>query len=112
MIESQGAITGHLWRNNILKALRRYENDTVKRKTALFNIALKVVEKALEGDVTMIREIGDRLDGKPAQAITGPQGEAISLVECVIIAPAIQDDSQVIEGEIIPDNNQSLTTNK
>lgn len=37
-------------------------------------LADKLVSVALDGDVTALREIGDRLDGKPAQAITGPGG--------------------------------------
>jgi hypothetical protein len=32
-------------------------------------IARKLFEKALEGDLQAIREIADRLDGRPAQAI-------------------------------------------
>jgi hypothetical protein len=32
-------------------------------------IARKLLERALEGDLQAIREIADRLDGKPAQAI-------------------------------------------
>lgn len=34
-------------------------------------VAEKLVEKAEAGDVAALKEIGDRLDGKPAQAITG-----------------------------------------
>ncbi|MDE5455706.1 hypothetical protein GWE18_23265 [Bradyrhizobium sp. CSA112] len=32
-------------------------------------LARKLVEKGLEGDLAALREIGDRLDGKPAQII-------------------------------------------
>jgi len=35
----------------------------------LRRIARKLTEKAEEGDLAAIREIADRLDGKPAQAI-------------------------------------------
>ncbi|MDE2099595.1 MAG: hypothetical protein KGL39_20250 [Patescibacteria group bacterium] len=34
-------------------------------------VARKLLDRALSGDVQAIKEIGDRLDGKPAQAITG-----------------------------------------
>lgn len=37
-------------------------------------LAEKLVEKALEGDVSALKEIGDRSDGKPAQAIVGADG--------------------------------------
>jgi hypothetical protein len=36
---------------------------------ALRRISAKLVEKAEEGDLAAIREIADRLDGKPAQVI-------------------------------------------
>jgi hypothetical protein len=36
---------------------------------ALRRIAAKLVERAEEGDLAAIREIADRLDGKPAQVI-------------------------------------------
>jgi hypothetical protein len=36
---------------------------------ALRRIAAKLVEKAEEGELAAIREIADRLDGKPAQLI-------------------------------------------
>lgn len=44
----------------------------VQQGQALRKIARKVVEGALEGDKDAWKEIGDRLDGKPTQAITGP----------------------------------------
>lgn len=33
-------------------------------------LADKLVDRALEGDVTALKEIGDRVDGKPAQSLT------------------------------------------
>lgn len=43
-------------------------------------LAEKLVEAGLEGDVTALKEIGDRLDGKPAQALTGdPDGGALTI---------------------------------
>lgn len=40
-------------------------------------LADKIIDKALEGDVSALKEIGDRVDGKAAQAIVGPDGEAL-----------------------------------
>ena len=34
-------------------------------------LADKLIDKALEGDVAALKEIGDRVDGKPIQAIQG-----------------------------------------
>ena len=44
-------------------------------------IADKLVEAALNGEVQAIKEIGDRLDGKPAQSIIGDdEADAIRIV--------------------------------
>jgi hypothetical protein len=68
---NKNAVKGKTWADAIRKALLQYADDTVERKEALHRIALKIVEKALAGDATAMREIGDRLDGKPAQTIQG-----------------------------------------
>ena len=46
----------------------------------LRRIAEKLAEKAEEGDLAAIRELADRLDGKPAQAHTGEDGSAVTVV--------------------------------
>ena len=57
---------------------RRLWGDTIRRVVTqenskrLRNAAEKLVTKAEEGDVTALRELGDRLDGKVPQAIIGP----------------------------------------
>jgi len=43
---------------------------------ALDKLADKVIQLGLSGDMSAIREIGDRLDGKPAQAIVGDEDQA------------------------------------
>lgn len=66
------------WTEAIDKALKRYtraktEGDSpqeaVKAGEALDAIAVTVVEAALGGDWWAVTEIGNRLDGKPAQSI-------------------------------------------
>ena len=44
-------------------------------------IAEKLMDMAEEGDMAAIREMGDRVDGKPAQQIiaSGPNGGAINV---------------------------------
>ncbi len=51
-----------------------------KKTKKLAMLADKLVERALEGDITAMKEIGDRLDGKPAQAVElgGRDGEDLS----------------------------------
>ena len=95
------ATKGSRFRDALHKELTNYANDTIKRKTALSHVVKSLIDKALDGDMPAIKEIADRTDGKPTQAITGPQGEAISLVERVIVVQAIQQPGEVIEGEIV-----------
>lgn len=51
--------------------------------------AEKLLDLAVEGDVGALRELGDRLDGKVAQAITGADGGAIQIekIKRVIVDP-------------------------
>lgn len=71
------------WRDAIDRALAQ---DDGKRLRA---IAETLLTKAADGDMTAIRELGDRLDGRPAQAITGADGGPIQLekIQRVIVDP-------------------------
>ena len=52
-----------LWGETIRRAVA--QNDSQK----LRNLADKLIELAAAGDVSALREVGDRLDGKPAQQV-------------------------------------------
>lgn len=57
---------------------------------ALRSIARSLIAAASEGKMDAIKEIGDRMDGKPAQAIeNGEDGafEVIQRIERVIVRP-------------------------
>lgn len=60
------------WFDALHKALTRYEDPELRIEAgqALDKIAQNVVQKALAGDKDAIAEIANRLDGKPAQAVT------------------------------------------
>jgi hypothetical protein len=58
-----------MWREAILRAVKR--RDSKEDPQALEKLADSLVAKGLEGDIPALREIGDRLDGKPAQPIGG-----------------------------------------
>jgi hypothetical protein len=79
---NQNATKGRLWNEAIRKVLA--EGD----KQALVRVARKLVNAAEEGDIQAIRELGDRLDGKPNQSISGPDdGPIHHKVEQVIVDP-------------------------
>ena len=75
----------------------RLWSETIKRVVAqndaqgLRDLAEKLVELGKAGDVSALREIGDRLDGKPAQQVQ-IQGDAeqpfVARIEQVIVDPA------------------------
>lgn len=54
------------WRDALMLAVHTRDKDNRPRLRA---IAEMCVTKALEGDSALMKEIGDRLDGKPHQSI-------------------------------------------
>src|SRR5256885_440590 len=72
-VANQNAAKGKTWRDALHKALTRYASadGLIQAGQALEKIAEKVVLGALAGDKDCIAEIGNRLDGKPAQTIEG-----------------------------------------
>lgn len=69
---NQNGAKGRRWQDALNKALARFTSvePPVAVGEALDKIACLVVEKALNGDRDAIAEIGNRLDGKPAQGVT------------------------------------------
>ena len=74
-----GPKSDKLWRDAIMVAVKRQATDGKKTKK-LALLADKLVTKALDGDITAMKEIGDRLDGKPAQSVElgGRDGKDLS----------------------------------
>jgi len=64
---NQNAKNGKDWKDAIKYAIKAYESSDVKRGEALKLLAKKLIKKGLDGDLPSIKEIGDRLDGRPAQ---------------------------------------------
>lgn len=66
-----------LWADALRLAVKRTDGD----KTKLAQIAEKLVDEAVAGNIQAAKEIGDRLDGKAIQALehSGPDGDPISV---------------------------------
>lgn len=62
-----------LWAETIRRAVVQSDGDRLRR------IAESLLNKAEEGDIQAIKEVGDRLDGKAMQAteLSGPDGEPL-----------------------------------
>jgi hypothetical protein len=52
------------WKDAIARAIKRREE---KDPLALEKLADKLLREAAQGDITALKELGDRLDGKPKQ---------------------------------------------
>lgn len=57
-----------LWRDALMRAIKRREESDPQ---ALEKLADRLLKKIEADDVVAMKEVGDRLDGKPAQAIIG-----------------------------------------
>lgn len=57
------------WADAIKRALARAENDPVAGHRTINKLAEQLLSKAAEGDMPALKELGDRLDGKPIQSI-------------------------------------------
>jgi len=66
-IGNQNARRAKELRDALNYALNNFENSAVKKGQALREIGRKLVEMGLAGNLAAIKEIGDRIDGKPAQ---------------------------------------------
>lgn len=73
------------WRDTIKYALDNYESSRVERGQALRGIATKLIEQALEGDHAAIKEIGERLDGKASQPISGDEENPLNVISSIIV---------------------------
>ena len=85
------------WRDAIRQAVHELRQAPGEKKgqkaKALRLLARKLVDRAMDGDIAALKEIGDRMDGKPAQALehSGPGGEPLRPVEVRIVDPRPAD---------------------
>lgn len=69
--------------NSNAKKENRLWGDAIRRRIAqgksLDSLAQALVDKALDGDIAALKEIGDRLDGKPSQTIEATVDASITV---------------------------------
>lgn len=75
---NQNAKKGRVSVEALRMELARINKD--EDRDALRSMWRKQIEKAEEGDLMAFREINDRLDGKPSQAIVGDDENPINLI--------------------------------
>lgn len=76
-----------MWRDALVHALEKGRFGSIKQGMALRELAAQLVQKGLEGDITALRELADRLDGRPAQSVTIAGDEDAAPVSLRISAP-------------------------
>ena len=78
-----------VWAEAVRTAVCIVDKKTKRRKLEL--LALKLVREGLAGDMTAIKEIGDRVDGKVPQAVTGGDGsgpiEVLHTIQLIGVRP-------------------------
>lgn len=78
----RGPKSDKLWAEAVRMAVLREETCGDEKRKRLSIIADKVATLAMDGDLQAIKEIGDRLDGRPKQAseITGAEGGPVQVL--------------------------------
>ena len=91
--------TFHKFKDALRHALIHYEDKNVKKGQALRHIANSLIHVAINGSerdrMAAIKELGDRLDGKAVQAVTGVEGEPITVVQRVIVQQAVESENHI-----------------
>ena len=95
---NKNAKKGAQWRQAIRKALAHYadaQGDKISAKRGLELVAHKFVEAAAAGEPWAMKELGDRMDGKPTQGVevSGKDGGPIESVEWSLLPVAPVDET-------------------
>ena len=56
-------------------------SDEKANPKALRKVADKLIREAIKGEAWAIKELADRLDGKPAQMVVGDPDQPLALIE-------------------------------
>lgn len=81
----KGPSRGRPWTEAIDRALKQAVKEPKKGRATLNRLAEKLIGMADAGDLAAMREIADRLEGRPVQAITAQVDTSVT-VEIVRLA--------------------------
>ena len=65
MSRTKGATKDRWWADAIRKVAAKPEDSDPEKRKKIEMVAHKLFAQAIEGDVSAMKEIGDRLDGRP-----------------------------------------------
>lgn len=87
-IGNQNAKKGKAWADAIKRAIReKYQGEDWEAKLA--KLAKRLIEAADDGDLQALKEVGDRLDGKPTQLIGGDEDNPLKTSMAVEFVGAV-----------------------
>ncbi len=90
---NQNAAKGKVWKAAIDRALERRTQSRTDGIKEIDALAEKLLQLVSTGDLPALKEFGDRMDGKPTQAVSGdPDGAPIAFTE-VLFRAVDADDS-------------------
>ena len=91
---NQNAAKAKVWSAAILRALDR-RKPADERIQAIDELADKLLEKCAAGDLAALQELGNRLEGKPAQVVIGGNDDEPPIrfekIERVLVRPPDRD---------------------
>lgn len=89
---------GTIWRDAVIRALER--RSRIKQRAEIDALADTLLDMALDRDLGALKEIGDRLDGKPKQQVSvdGPE-EGQGLIVRVVYGAEAPPIPIPIDGE-------------
>lgn len=94
MARTKGATADKFWNEAVRLAVYREEKTDEGKRKRLNIIADKLTRMAMDGDMQAIKEIGDRLDGRPAQSMDmTSKGQPIPFVGGVLASLEDDDDN-------------------
>lgn len=87
-VGNQNAAKAKVWHAAICRALERRTASRADGLKEIDALAEKLLDAVASGDLAALKEFGDRMDGKPAQAVamTGGDGGPIQIEEIGIRA--------------------------
>lgn len=88
--KSKGSKPDKIIRDALILELNRMDDEDGQKVKKVNRIVHKLVNCAIEGKIDAIKEIFDRVEGRPAQAIVGdPENplQVINRLERVIVGP-------------------------
>jgi hypothetical protein len=98
-----GRAKDKLWADAIRIAVNEAYEDGDKKKLRV--LADRLVDKALEGEISAMKEIGDRLDGKAAQSVDVTHHKSVEDMSDDELIEIIRSDRDVDETdsqEVVP----------